>query len=234
MQSGSSAVRTTALIACVTTIIGTALQIWGLARQAQPGWGAVTIFAILTVLYVALSWFYFATWRNRAGLALSPKLRLLALCGGVLLGLLILAEIWWWAGSFSSISVLSSRRHWTGSDTLALASIFPDVGAIALLIALGCQHERAATEDSVSKMLSSATNLAGILWGARTAIQCIGFVSLPFAYFLFLRQYWIAAGRTPSLMELMRRPTQYLIETACLLIAPYVVWRSIRQRPKST
>ena len=232
IDAGSRAVRATGLIAFVASVAGWLGQLgWLMHVTAQATWWAVAFSVLLMVLFAPLSWFYFAISRNDSG-RLSPSLQRLALGAAVLMGVLLVVVTLQWVESFRSGSVLFSGRHWQPADSTALATIVSDLAAMALLIALSRDREGGSEEGPVSKMLKSATRLAVIVWGGYTGLHCIPLLAMPYSY-LAMREDVIGAGHAPpSVARVMWGPMHYLIESACLLAAPYVVWRSIRRRPE--
>jgi hypothetical protein len=233
-------VRKAALIACIAAVLGLLIPVWNSTHQvlaiesARPQlWWAIPMIVLLDLFAAILPLFYFALYRNEGALQFPKDLRLLALAAGLALSTITAVGLPGWIASFRSTSVMPSVREvWTIGDTSTLLGAFSNLAGILLLITFSRQGVNELHGPSLSRLLVTVTRVAVITWGFWVAFNVLRWFLTPYTY-VQLRNYAQQIGRiSPSFAYVVGDASRTLVTQACLLAAPYIVWRA-SSRPET-
>lgn len=249
--------RKIALITFISAVLGVLIPAWnaihtilGVASENLL-WRVARIPAVvLGILFTAIiPVFCFALYQNETPLLIPKRLRLLALLGalvdGVMLALalsnwvLSLGAYWEWMKTLDwrigGVSILRLVRDPGTIGQLSFAlNVFSDGAYVLLLIAIFRQQsDRSETGAPISRLLSLVTKIAVIALGLVVFAALLGLLLTPYTFYT-LRKYAFQIGRTPpAFLDLLLRQIRITLEQACLFAAPYIVYRSQRERLES-
>jgi hypothetical protein len=230
--------KRTALVAGIAAVLGLAYPVRNAIRSLGTvfpnlkGYAVpvVVVALIVGLLVIAIPLvFLFALYRDDAALRISKRLRHLALLAAVVSGLEASLQL------FERIRFLHS--DWSqiqrlGGATYVLSSslgLFSQVTYILFLVAI-FHHTSDGLETGVrvSRLLGQVAKLAVVVW----SLVLLGIIaagiywSIEYPYFQNLAQH---NGRelTPLGKDLLQR-MRALLQQACLIVPPLIVWKSQR------
>lgn len=237
-------VKRAALVACIATVVGVAIPMWNSTHQILAlgsNIGKLALIAAMLVGYLfaaTVPLFCFALYRNDGDLLVSRNSRWMARTAAAGIGIMAVAAIPGWIGSFRGESVLnSSARPWTISDTATALGKVADLAGILLLVALSRLAGDRSSERGipVSSLLRLLTRIAVIEGGIAAAGCVVGVALTPWVYSrirnLFLRYGYSDAPLTLSHFALDRFRTALTV--IFVYVAPFLVWRGSRTRVPS-
>ena len=203
-------IRKVALLACVTFVASLIMPLWNSTQSASPLW-------VLMFLLTALPpTFYFALYRDQGSLRVSQRLRLMARTAAFIQGVLLAFQLEEWIKSLAS-------------PVPTLLGTLATIATILLLVALSRNPGEQSDEDAiVSTLLYVVTKVTVFAWGGWVAFNLLRVVALPYVYSQ-TRHYLISIGRDrPILADMAKEVVPAFLSQACLLAAPYIVYRSNR------
>jgi hypothetical protein len=164
-------------------------------------------------------------YRDEGSSQVSERLRLLARTAAFILGVLLAFQLAPW--------IKSPAR-----PVPTLLGALATIGNILLLAALSREPGDQAEENPpVSKLLYVVSKVTVITWGVWVAFHLLRVVLLPYTYSQ-LRNYALSVGREgPSSADMIKEAVQMFLSQACLLAAPYIVYRTrvkLRSTPLDT
>jgi len=249
--------RRIALTACISAVVGVLLPTWTaihsmLSLQTANfalRWARIPAIVLLTAFTALLPVFYFALYKNQSPLRIPKRLRLLALSGALVYGVILAAEVpawikslgayWGWIKtldwSVGAASVLSFVRDSGTIGQLSYAlSVFSDVVYVSLLIAIFHQESHPSETDApISNFLRRVTKVTVIAWGLVVSAVLLGLLLTPYTFYT-IRKDLLQMGRTsPGFGYFFVRQLRTLLQQSCLFAAPYIVYRSLGQRDES-
>jgi hypothetical protein len=181
------------------------------------GW-AVPALVLICLLSAIPPVFYFALYRNQGTLRFSKRLRVLALSTALVFGIYVAVEL---------LRKLDWREDpGTVNHLATLLGEFSNVAEILILVALFRQENDDSQPDiPVSRLLRVVTKTTVITWGVWVAFNLVRFILTPYAYFL-LRDLALQNGRMPLPFGRVSAETgPALLTQACLLTAPYIIYK---------
>ena len=165
--------------------------------------------------------FYFALFLDPGTVHVSERLRLLARTAAFIVGILFVVQVAPWIKS----------PVWSMSTFLnALATI----ADILLLNAL-CRDPRYSSEEAspISPLLYVVTKVTVIVWGVWVAFTLVRLVLTPFSHWLIRSQASRVGREGPALADMATEAAVTFLSQACLLAAPYIVYKT-RVKPVAT
>jgi hypothetical protein len=231
-------VRRTALLACVTGVLSEGISLWSISQKQSlikllsgplsEAWWLPAVFLV----EMTLPLFLFVLYTSDGIPRFSRALGLLALGAAFLRGMLTAPELVKWIGSLhvrGSQSVLFAvHDHWTIGDSSALVAELSNAACILLLIAF-FRHARSepGNEILVSRLLIVVTKVTVFAWGLWFLGQA---VLTAYTYFA-MRNYLLQQGITQAQMNgALADAFRNLLVKATAVIAPFVVYKSLRRR----
>jgi len=221
-----------------TTIAATAPKndLWRLAG---------ILLLVLVILFSAIiPVFYFALYRNEALLYFPKRLRLLALIAAFAFAVIVLTTLPAYIRSLAAYFAVFAPFDWSigGASVLGfvrdprtigqlstLLGEASNIACILMLIAIfRCGNEPLEVDVPVSKLLRVMTKVAVITWRVVLVIILVRLAALPYVLFQ-LRNYALQVGRTPPTFGDILAIRESLLQ-ACLFAAPYIVYKSLRER----
>jgi hypothetical protein len=234
-------VKRAAFVACITTALGLAIPMSNFTRRMlalESYGGKLGTIAVILVLYVftaIVPLFYFALYRNQADLLISGRMRWMAITGAAVIGILSIAAMPTWIGSFQRESVLhSTPRPWTIGDISTALGHIADLAVIALLAALFrlAGNGPSGGPVTVSKLLRVVTKIA-VISGGIVAVGCVvGLAATPWVY-SYIRDRSLEMGHSNANWTFTRLALDRVraaLAVISLYVAPFVVWRGSRTR----
>jgi hypothetical protein len=234
-------VKRAALVACIATVIGVAIPMWNSTRQMlalESNIGKLGAIAAILVGYVftaIVPLFYFALSRNDGHLLVSRNMRRMAMTAAAVIGLLGVAAIPGWIGTFRGENVLEfAARPWTIGDTAAALGVIANLAGILPLVALVRLANDGSSERgvSVSRLLRIVTKVA-VIAGGIVAVGCaVGVMATPWVY-SYIRDRSLEMGYSNGRWTFSRLAidrAQTALTVVCVYVAPFVVWRGSRMR----
>ena len=232
-------VKRAALVACIATVIGAAIPMWTsirqmLALESNIGsnigrLGAIAAILVGYIFAAIVPLFYFALYLNDGDLLVSRNMRRVTITAAAVIGLLGVAAIPGWIGSFRGES---AGRPWTIGDTSAALGEIATLASILPLVALFRLATDGSSERgvSVSRLLRMVTKVA-VIAGGIVAVGCvIGVMATPWVY-AYLRDRSLEMGYSNvrwTFSRLVFDRVQTALAVVCLYVAPFVVWRGSR------
>ncbi|HSR05702.1 MAG TPA: hypothetical protein VLM42_01010 [Bryobacteraceae bacterium] len=205
-------------------------------------------FAFLFTLIIPA--FYFALYRDDGTLSFPKRLRLLALVASFTTGVLMVeglprwirsSEPYWaamttldWRAGATSVLTLVRDPRTVAQISTGIGELF-NIAYILLLVAIFRQETDLPLETHVpsSRLLNRATKVAVIAWGLVLLVVLLGLLLTPYNFYT-LRNYAFQIGRTaPVFGDLLLSQIRPVLVQACLFAAPYIVYRSQRERAES-
>jgi hypothetical protein len=234
-------VRRAALAACAATVLSVAMPMWNLWNSARQMFametnigqlGAISSIVVGCLFTATLPLFYFALYRNEADLPISRDMRWVAMTAAVVIGILGVAAIPGWIGSFRRESVIEiTGRPWTVSDTSNAIGEVANLAALSLLVALfRLVSDGSERGVAVSNLLRVATRMA-VIAGGIAAVGCVvGLAATPWIY-SDIRGRSLEMGYSTvkwTFWRLAADRARTALAIICVFVAPFVVWRSSR------
>jgi hypothetical protein len=225
----------------VTAATATKNDFWKLA--------GILILVLLFLYSAIIPAFYFALFRNEAFLRFPKRLRLLALMAAFTFAVIVLTTLpaWirtlaaylavlagvdWRIGASSVLAFLGDPRT-IGLFSTLIGELSDIAGILVLTVIVRSADEPLEADVPVSRLLRVMTKMAVISWGLWVAFLVVRVIAMPFA-FVQTRTYALQIGRTPPLLwEMMAEAIRTLLIQTCLFAAPYVVYKSLRERAES-
>jgi len=200
---------------------------------------------VLTILFSAIiPLFYFALYRNEALLCFPKRLRLLALIAAFTFGVIVLTTLPAWVRSLAAYFAVLSALDWRIGATNVLVFVrdprtigqlstllgeVSNIACILMLIAIfRCANEPIEADVPVSRLLRVMARVAVVAWRLVLVVILVRLAALPYVLFQ-LRNYAFQVGRTPPTFGDILAIRASLL-WACLFAAPYIVYRSLRER----
>ena len=250
--------RSIALIACVTCVLSLPVPTWNALQamtaataQKNDFWrlAGIPLLVLVTLFSAILPAFYFALYRNEAMLYFPKRLRLRALLAAVTFAVIVLAALPAYIRSLTAYLVVLVAFDWrigaasvlvfvrdprTIGQLSTLLGEASNIACILLLIAIfRRENEPLEADVPVFKLLRVMTRAAVISWGLVVAVLVVRVFAMPFV-FVQLRTYAFQIGITPPLLwDMMADAIRTLLIQTCLFAAPYIVYKSLRERPIS-
>jgi hypothetical protein len=234
-------VKRAALVACIAGVLSLAIPMWNFTRQMLAlesnigKLGAIVAILVGYVFTAIVPLFCFALYRNEGGLLVPRDMRWIAMTAAAVMGILSVAGIPGWIGSFRRDSVLhSAARPWTIGDTSTALGQIANLAAVLLLVALFRLAGDGSSERgvAVSTLLRLLTKI-GVMTGGIVALGCVvGLVATPWVY-SYIRDRSLEMGHsnanwTFSRLALDRVRAAFTVIS--VYVAPFVVWRGSRTR----
>ena len=118
----------------------------------------------------------------------------------------------------------------TAELAYVLLSEFYNLGYLALLIGLSCRRsDEELMGAPISTQLKAVAKMAVVVLGIWVAFEMLRLLGTPYAYFQ-TRDFASQLGKTPpQFLPMMTRMSREFLIQACLLAAPYVVYKSQRR-----
>ena len=252
-------IKRTALVVSIASVLAVVIPVWQAMQQmaalesSRPTMRQWTIpLSVFAWLFTAIMpLFFFALYRNEGTLRFTKSIRLCSLFTAVLFGFLVALDLWEWSGSLSSYWAAMKLADWkSGAMDLVWAARNPqtivqvsavldeldNVAYILLLLLFWHQPdgESSDVQVPVSRLLRFVTQVALIAYGLWVAFNLVRLVVTPYFYFQ-IRNAASRIGRQPRPLELVMANTlRMLLEQACLLMAPYIVYNSWLRPKEST
>lgn len=227
------------------------MPLWNLkqtlvATEARIKWWIILLTVLVFVVSVTMPAFYFALYRNQSALRIPKRLRLLALLAAFIISGFVVIELPNWIRSLSQYGAAISTLDWRAGATTVLIFVqdprtigqlstvfaeFANIAYVLLLIALFRQQsDPPDTEAPTSRLLNRATKAAVIASGLIVFAVLLVLLLTPYTFYT-LRKYALQIGRTPpAFLDLFLRQLRTTLQQACLFAAPYIVYRSQRER----
>jgi hypothetical protein len=188
-----------------------------LRRMPGNGWGDVgwdAVAAAVLALAVVSVLFYFALYRDRGTLCLTPGLRQLGWLAAVGWGVLLTAEL---------------RANMGAWSVFEAADVLVTALSIALLIALLRGSGAEASEVTpVGALLHSTSAAMTAIYGLAVAAGLVGLAFLPYTY-ATMRDYSQQLGRTPPrVLDLMMQQLHGTAVQAVSLVLAFLVYCGAR------
>lgn len=217
-RSRSVEIRAAGLIAFIASVVSLPSPMWNATqgllvamRRVGVVW-AIPLLAVLYFLNAILPAFFLALSINRDLPRISKPLRLMALAAALVFGILSVTALPKEVGRASArLSELSNLTY-----VLLLITLF--------------RHtiQEPPPEVPVSRLLRGVTKAASLAWGVWSGFLFAALAGSPFAYMQLENLARQANLRTPGIGEMMMRQTRLCLSQACLFVAPYIVYRSLR------
>jgi hypothetical protein len=209
-------------------------------------WGIVPAGALMLLFTAIMPVFCFALYRDEGSLRIPKRLRLLALAAALTFSVIILTALPGLVRSLAGYLAVLAAFNWRlGANSVLIilrdpraigqiSTVLGEISAIAFILLLVAIFQQPSdgfeTDVPVSRLLNRVTKAAVISWGLWVAFLAVRVIAMPFV-FLQLRTYALQVGRTPpQLKDMMAEATYTLLVQACLFAAPYIVYRSLRER----
>jgi hypothetical protein len=230
--------RKASLAAFILTVLALAGPLWtylrtilgtGPARPHMPPL-AIAVLAVGLLCLPILPLFYFALYRDGFGLPVSARLRALSLAAAIVLSALVAMQLAATLAPGPGGSVLTgAESSWTAVRLFTLLAGVAEYGAVFPLLALWRRPDDDSEPVPPTKFVRVTTQVAVAVFGAWVAFNLMRLVLIPLTQSL-VRDAYLQAGRTPpGFGEIVAEALRALLEQACLLAAPYVVWRAGRE-----
>ena len=248
-----SDLRKTALIACIAILLSLPIPTWNLIQTTivtGPTSGfwrfaGIPVVVSLTLFTAIMPMFYFALYLNETVLHFPKRLRLLALMAASTFGVIVLTALpalvrslaayysamktFDWSVGATSVLAFARDPRTIGHLSILLGEL-SNIACILMLIAIFRWTDEPLDNVPVSRLLRVMTKVAVISWGLVVAFLVLRVIAMPYVFFQ-LRTYAFQIGRTPpQLWVMMAEAVRTLLIQACLFAAPYIVYRSQRER----
>jgi hypothetical protein len=238
-------VRRAALVACGATVLGLAMAVWNSAvwNSARQMFamgsnigqlGTIALMVVVSLFTAIVPLFYLALYRNEGDLLISRNMRWVVMTAALVKGILGLAAIPGWIGSFRRESVIDiTGRPWMIGDTSIALGEVANLAAILLLVALFRLVDDGPERGiAVSNMLRVTTKMA-VIAGGIVAVGClVGLAATPWVY-SYIRNRSLEMSAKWTLWRLAADRARTALTIICEFVAPFVVWRSSRTRVTS-
>jgi hypothetical protein len=243
-------VKRAALTALIVGVAALVVPVWRAGRQLMTTapqnspWWSPLLLVIGLIVSAILPLFYFALYRDPGTLRFPRSLRNLSLGAALVLAAVVAAGLPTWITSIRRYSAAVSALDWSGGGTIALRVLgdpvtlallsgllaqLSNLGYIVLLLAIFRQTSEESfleTDRPVSALLRKTTKAALIVWALAALFSLVRLVLTPYNYSQLQHMGFQVAERLPSLAGMMLKAASDLLESACLFIAPYVVYNS--------
>jgi hypothetical protein len=210
--------RKIALITCVTGVAELLVVGWDKLPSllsmafAHAQWWVIPALPVMLLFGSAMPIFYFALYDDPGRMRFPTLLRKLALIAAV-------TEVGIFLLRFHPSSVVLSGRFFLG--------VIADLAYLLLLLTMSREAPDDVSEQPTpSEFLQFVTRVTVLLWGAWVAFQLVRF---PIAVYLhsYAERLAFQKGRAaPPLQDALGEVVFTFLSQACLLAAPFIVWRS--------
>jgi hypothetical protein len=237
-------VKRAALVACIAMVLGVVIPMWNSTRQMlalESNIGMLGVIAAILVGYAftaIVPLFCFALFRNEGDLLVSRNRQWLALAAAAGIGILAVAAIPGWSGSFRGGSALDSgARPWTIIDTSTALGQVANLAYILLLVALSRLAGDRSSERgiAVSSLLRLFTKIA-VIAGGIVAVACVvGVAATPWLY-SYIRGRSLEMGYSNArwtLSQFALDRVRTALTVISVYVAPFLVWRGSQARGAS-
>lgn len=247
--------KSIALIACIAGVLSLPLPIWNaiqtIAAATAPTndfWRLAEILALvlMTLFTVIIPVFYFALYHDEAILYFPKRFRLLALIAAFTFVVMVLTTLPAWIRSLTtylaafdwSIGAASVLVFVRDPRTIGyLSTLLGELSNIAYVLVLIAIFRRAdesqETGVHVSRMLRVMTKMAVIAWGLVLLTALLGLLLTPYSFYTLRNDALQIGRRPPAFGDMLVRQIRTVIEQACLIAAPYIIYKSLRERVES-
>ncbi len=240
--------RKIALAACVSAVFSNLIPIWNAIHimlsvgATNFPWRWLRIFVVVVTALTAMTpVFYFALYKSKGPLRIPRRLRLLALSCAFVDGLMWAIALPEWVislgadGGTGGAAILSSVRHpGTIGQLSVVLPMFSDVTYVLLLIAIFRQQsDHLEPNAPISRLLSLATKVTLIALGLVVSALLLGLLLTPYTFYKLRNDAFQLGPIIPSFGELFIGQLRELLQQSCLFAAPYIVYRSQRERIES-
>jgi hypothetical protein len=246
-------IRKTALITCIAVSLSVPIPLWNAGQKiaavesTHPQWNWWTIpMIVLGSLFAAIMpVFYFALYRNEGALRFSKRLRVLSLAAALVFGTIVAAGLPEWIGSVGAYWRTIQRLDWSGGATSILtaardsralgqiSNLLSEFSNLACMLVLVAFFRKATGESKldtpISRLLRLVTKVAVIAWGLWLLFNVVRLPIVAFHDFQLLDSRSVLGPRAAPFGRVLEE-IRSLAGQACLFAAPYIVYKSQRQK----